>query len=61
LANGKGMAIGSVWVQRVLEGWREEEVMDDARVERQKQRERYLCIVRNAGEGIGRLASWEVC
>ena len=61
LANGKGMAIGSVWVQRVLEGWREEEVMDDARVEKQKQRERYLCIVRNAGEGIGRLASWEVC
>jgi ribonuclease P/MRP protein subunit POP1 len=61
LANGKGMAIGSVWVQRVLEGWGQEDVMNYARTEKQKQRERYLCIVRNAGEGVGRLASWEVC
>ncbi|KAK5104354.1 Ribonucleases P/MRP protein subunit pop1 [Lithohypha guttulata] len=106
LSEGGGMAIGSVWVQRIIEGWKKEEKQssknadasnqDDLRAngqvdksqslsqvrregnkkvarqdtqkvkyekQRQKQveRERHLCIVRNAGESVGRLAIWELC
>lgn len=61
LAEGKGIAIANVWVQRVLEGWRNDNVENDRRTEKQKERERHLCIVRNAGEGVGRLGSWELC
>jgi ribonuclease P/MRP protein subunit POP1 len=61
LAEGKGVAIASVWVQRVFEGWRQDDVGNDKLPEKQKERERHLCIVRNAGEGVGRLASWEIC
>lgn len=35
---------------------------DRTRLEsKQRERERRLCIVRNAGEKVGRLAIWEVC
>lgn len=60
LTEGKGSAIASIWVQRLLEGW-ENESKQDAGNEKQRGRERHLCIVRNAGEGVGRLASWELC
>lgn len=49
LAEGKGVAVGSVFVERVLEG-----------VRRGKGKEGRLCVVRNAGEKMGRLARWEV-
>ena len=90
LSLGRGAAVGSVWAQRVLAGWRREDEERErekgggrasgehgegsgalgggakgaAGVEkgRAKQREveRHLCIVRNAGEPKGRLARWEV-
>ncbi|KAK6586644.1 hypothetical protein PZA11_001701 [Diplocarpon coronariae] len=48
LAEGKGAAVGSVLVTRVLEG-----------LQRDGKKEGRLCIVRNSGEKIGRLARWE--
>ncbi|CZR51607.1 related to ribonuclease P chain POP1 [Phialocephala subalpina] len=48
LAEGKGVAIGSVVVSKVLEG-----------VRRCAAKEGNLCIIRNAGEKVGRLARWE--
>ncbi|CZT47703.1 related to ribonuclease P chain POP1 [Rhynchosporium secalis] len=48
LAEGKGVAVGSVLVERVLEGFKRDGGKDGR-----------LCIVRNAGEKMGRLARWE--
>ncbi|PTB80012.1 hypothetical protein M440DRAFT_1460092 [Trichoderma longibrachiatum ATCC 18648] len=48
LANGRGAAIGSIAVVRVLE---------DVRA---NPREGRLCIVRNAGENVGWIARWDV-
>ena len=50
LAEGKGVAVGSVVVEKILEGLRRDG----------KGKEGRLCIVRNAGEKMGRLASWEI-
>jgi ribonuclease P/MRP protein subunit POP1 len=61
---GKGTAIGAVWVQRVLEEWDEERntgAADTPREAKRLKRERSLCVVRNAGERVGRLGVWEVC
>lgn len=59
LAEGKGTAIGSVAVERVLEGL-------EARRQGGKgggalKREERMCIIRNAGEAVGRLGIWEAC
>jgi ribonuclease P/MRP protein subunit POP1 len=51
LAEGKGVAVGSVVVAKVLEGLGGVEKGD---------RGRRLCVVRNSGEKVGRLATWEV-
>jgi ribonuclease P/MRP protein subunit POP1 len=51
LAEGRGTAVGSVVVERVLE--RRNGVAGLGREER-------MCVVRNAGEGVGRLGFWEV-
>jgi ribonuclease P/MRP protein subunit POP1 len=60
LAEGRGTAIGSIWIQRVLQGW--QAVDRDVTVPaKQKDKRKRLCIVRNAGEGVGRLGIWEVC
>ncbi|OCT50418.1 ribonuclease P [Cladophialophora carrionii] len=63
LAEGRGTAIGGIWVQRLLEGWRDDSMMDDGvnESEKEKERRKYLCIIRNAGESVGRLGVWEVC
>ncbi|OAP61426.1 hypothetical protein AYL99_03629 [Fonsecaea erecta] len=61
LAEGRGTAVGSIWGQRVIEGWQEESKPDDGLSEKQKDRQRRLCIVRNVGESIGRLGVWELC
>lgn len=104
LIEGRGTAIGALWVQRLIDGWKAEDKLalngnepdgtetgngkvdivqrtqqktdskattritkDQAGAKPQKQlaqrvdRERHLCIVRNAGESIGRLAIWELC
>jgi ribonuclease P/MRP protein subunit POP1 len=50
LADGKGVAIGTVVVGKVLEG------LKNGKGKRQAK----LCIVRNAGETVGRLARWEI-
>lgn len=61
LAEGKGSAIGSICVAKVLE-----RRGGDGEVEKGKGKEKkgkgkgMLCIVRNAGEKMGRLARWEV-
>jgi ribonuclease P/MRP protein subunit POP1 len=66
LAEGKGTAIGSVWLQKVVEGLRLESGIprrggNDKQNQKQMERQRKLCIVRNAGESVGRLGVWEVC
>lgn len=95
LAQGRGIAVGSIWVQRVIDGWKEDDDEGDERQEggggggggrhkeqekgkgkgkvdvakvkaekvkaKQIERERHLCVVRNAGESVGRLAVWELC
>jgi ribonuclease P/MRP protein subunit POP1 len=58
LAEGRGTAVGSVWVQRVVEGWKAETRDGD---QKKLERRRRLCIVRNAGESVGRLGVWELC
>jgi ribonuclease P/MRP protein subunit POP1 len=60
LAEGRGTAIGSLWAQRLLEGWKDTGFDEEVSV-KEKERRKRLCIVRNAGESIGRLAIWEVC
>ncbi|KIV77087.1 hypothetical protein PV11_08922 [Exophiala sideris] len=55
LAEGRGTAVGSIWAQRVVQGW-----IDHAE-DNASEREKRLCIVRNAGESVGRLGLWEVC
>ena len=61
LAEGRGTAVGSIWAQRLIEAWQSENEQDESLNERERQRRRRLCIVRNAGESIGRLGVWEVC
>lgn len=105
LAQGRGTAIGSIWIQRVIEHWQYEDKLDvsaqkapahgidhshpssekdptssnvndnNAKTDTvkgvkanptnlrkgQKEWQRKLCVVRNAGESIGRLALWELC
>lgn len=63
LAEGRGTAIGSVWAQKLLEGWGQDDHASGSGKmwSGQKERERRLCIVRNAGESIGRLGIWEAC
>ncbi|KAL6231807.1 hypothetical protein BDW75DRAFT_219125 [Aspergillus navahoensis] len=51
LSEGKGTGIGSILVSKVR---------DTAKGTNGKRRERNTCIVRNAGESVGRLAFWEL-
>ncbi|KAL2108025.1 hypothetical protein VUR80DRAFT_4351 [Thermomyces stellatus] len=48
LSEGKGVAVGSIAVEKVLD-----DLKDNAKEGR-------LCVVRNAGASVGRLARWEV-
>lgn len=65
LSVGRGMGIGAVWVQRLLEGWgaqtSSKKAPDDALQAKRREREKRLCVVRNSGEMVGRLGIWEVC
>ena len=84
LCEGSGTAIGGIWVQRLIQGWRDERIsVNDEPIEsvsiksvphkthkrqpaakksnRLSDPERHLCVVRNAGESVGRLAIWELC
>lgn len=58
LAEGRGTAVGSIWAQRLVEGWKHD---DTPMKTKEHERQRRLCIVRNAGESIGRLGIWEIC
>jgi ribonuclease P/MRP protein subunit POP1 len=60
LAEGKGSGIGAISVERVLRGWREEGNGDEKMAKKMGCREQRLCIVRSAGETVGRLGIWEV-
>lgn len=55
LAEGKGTAIGSLVVAKVLD-----QLVSGDKQLKGKGRESRICIVRNAGETIGRLGLWEV-
>ncbi|KIW89749.1 uncharacterized protein Z519_09906 [Cladophialophora bantiana CBS 173.52] len=61
LAAGRGTAVGSIWGQRVMEGWQGDAMQDNGLSEKQRDRRRRLCVIRNAGENVGRLGIWEVC
>ncbi|KAJ9611499.1 Ribonucleases P/MRP protein subunit pop1 [Cladophialophora chaetospira] len=61
LAEGRGTAIGGVWVQRLVQGWEAEKPLDEEASEKGRERRKRLCIVRNAGESVGRLGIWELC
>jgi ribonuclease P/MRP protein subunit POP1 len=69
LAEGRGTAVGGVWAPRVLKGWEDDGASDGKvgsdkemkEMRKRRERERYLCVVRNAGESVGRLGVWEVC
>jgi ribonuclease P/MRP protein subunit POP1 len=61
LAEGRGTAIGSIWAQRVVEGWRAEARNGEEKKQKEIERRRRLCVVRNAGESVGRLGLWELC
>ena len=50
LAEGKGVAIGTVFVDKAVEGLRRENT---------REVKGRWCVVRNAGEKIGRLARWD--
>jgi len=52
LAEGKGVAVGTVFLSKIIEGFRRDGMKGG--------KDGRLCIVRNAGEKIGRLARWEV-
>ncbi|KAF4549907.1 Ribonucleases P/MRP protein subunit POP1-like protein [Elsinoe fawcettii] len=58
LREGKGTAIGSVGLERVREYRRA--VHDYEGSEKQKEAWTNVCIVRNAGETVGRLGRWEI-
>ena len=51
LAEGRGVAVGTIFVGKLLEGFRSEG--------KKGGKDGKLCIVRNAGEKVGRLARWE--
>jgi len=53
LAEGRGTAVGSVLVTKVLERIRDGEL-------HASDKECKMCIIRNAGETVGRLGVWEV-
>ena len=95
LSEGRGTAIGGIWVQRVVQGWQDEDAVPDSRADdnreataddaahkaagntkesrtlksksksttqgKSREREKHLCVVRNAGESVGRLGFWELC
>jgi ribonuclease P/MRP protein subunit POP1 len=50
LGEGKGTGVANLFVRKVL----------GEDVEKYVEKERFLCIVREAGQGLGRLAKWEV-
>lgn len=104
LVEGRGTAIGAIWIQKVFTGWKVEDhlaltgskmngvemanvnkvlvqrappspstkgsskTMNSQAAAKARdrhhqriERERHLCVVRNSGESIGRLAIWEIC
>ena len=55
LAEGAGTGVGSLGVEKLLEG-----VKRDPAHQWKGSRKERLCVVRNAGEGVGRLGYWEI-
>jgi len=50
LAEGKGTGVGSILLERVLQDGRSDSTAGD----------KHLCIVRESGQALGRLAHWEL-
>ncbi|KAL9107005.1 MAG: hypothetical protein Q9227_008041 [Pyrenula ochraceoflavens] len=57
LSEGRGVAIGSLWVQKLLAIWEDDKTVLPK--SKHAERERHMVIVRNVGEVTGRLAVWE--
>ncbi|RMZ92264.1 hypothetical protein DV736_g475, partial [Chaetothyriales sp. CBS 134916] len=71
LALGCGSAVGGLWLQRIVQGWQEADALaatqaagmkktQRAKFIKQHDKVKHLCVVRNAGESIGRLGR-EIC
>ena len=62
LAEGRGTAIGSMWLEKLLEMWDDDlkAAGTDSRRLKKLEQEKKMVIVRNAGETVGRLAAWEL-
>ncbi|RMZ86245.1 hypothetical protein DV737_g110, partial [Chaetothyriales sp. CBS 132003] len=71
LALGSGSAVAGLWLQRIAQGWQEDDASaamqaagmtktQRAKFMAQHDRVKHLCVVRNAGESIGRLGVWEL-
>ncbi|RMZ81360.1 hypothetical protein DV738_g2164, partial [Chaetothyriales sp. CBS 135597] len=71
LALGCGSAIAGLWLQRLVKGWQEADEQaaaqaaglkkpQQAKFLKQHNMVKHLCVVRNAGESIGRLGIWEL-
>ena len=58
LSEGRGVAIGNVWLQKLLSGWEGKSAKNGMNM--QVERERRLVIIRNVGEITGRLGIWEL-
>jgi ribonuclease P/MRP protein subunit POP1 len=62
LADGKGFGIGSILLKKALGSTENVESESQGLTfiqQKANMRQRTLCIVRNVGESIGRLAKWE--
>ncbi|KAL2871545.1 ribonuclease P/MRP protein subunit POP1 [Aspergillus lucknowensis] len=57
LSEGRGTGIGSILVTKVRDSTKGDK---GVRGKNKKNQERNMCIVRNAGESVGRLAFWEL-
>jgi ribonuclease P/MRP protein subunit POP1 len=58
LKDGRGVGIGSIRIDRVMP---KEDGQDTGKGKRVnvERGQRYYCIVRDAGEAVGRLAEWD--
>lgn len=57
LAEGRGTGIGSIWSQKLQEGWEQDGLL--AARQGSMERRKRLVVIRNVGETTGRLAIWE--
>ncbi|KAL4883847.1 ribonucleases P/MRP protein subunit POP1-domain-containing protein [Aspergillus karnatakaensis] len=60
LSEGKGTGIGSILISKVRDAPTKQNTPKGRKKGKKDGKERYMCIVRNAGEKVGRLAVWKL-